>query len=91
MSMADNVEIRALGIYSEHFRPEKNYMIGREHHYSALTIGKQMNDAANLAEADAKKYRKQHRYDTAAFYERAERSFRASAAYAFKKHAEGVA
>lgn len=77
------VHLKHLGIYSNMMTPEENYIAGRDHHYSALTIGRQLNDAANLADANARKWRTKGRYETADALTRASTSLRESARYAF--------
>ncbi len=84
------IHVRHLGIYSENYSPEENYRAGRAKHFAALTIGRQLNDAANLSMLNARKYSRRHMPETAKAFERAERAFREAAAYAFKQHASGV-
>ena len=84
------IHVRHLGIYSENYSPEENYRAGRAKGFVALTIGRQLNDAANLSMLNARKYSRRHMPETAKAFERAERAFREAAAYAFKQHASGV-
>ena len=83
------VHLQHLGIYSNANSPEDNLKIGREHGYDSLTIGRHLNDAANLAEANARKWRSQGKTETAEALESAEKSLRKSAHYAFEEHDKG--
>jgi hypothetical protein len=83
------VHLQHLGIYSNANSPEANFKAGRENGYDSLAIGRHLNEAANLAEANAKKWRSQGRTETAEALERAEQSLRKSAHYAFEEHDKG--
>jgi hypothetical protein len=83
------IHLQHLGIYSNANSAKENFKLGKEHGYDSLTIGRHLNEAANLAEANAKKWRSQGKTETAEALEDAEKSLRKSADYAFEEHEKG--